>query len=138
IGFVELVQKLLAAAELQPSLVLARVETERNSGAEREGRVLTDVVVRCGAAHLDRAVLHRVEHLQARHDLAGGESADLEFVVGRLRYDPSEPLARSPQGIKRLRKARRKAPVERRHRLGDGWCTKTGAGDSADAQRRAA
>ena len=35
-------------------------------------------------AHLDGAVLDRVEHLQARHDLAGSERLDLEFAVGRL------------------------------------------------------
>ena len=34
--------------------------------------------------HLDRAVLHRVEHLQAGHDLARGEHADVEPVVGHL------------------------------------------------------
>ena len=29
--------------------------------------------------HLDRAVLHGVEHLQAGHDLAGGEDLYLEL-----------------------------------------------------------
>jgi hypothetical protein len=33
-------------------------------------------------AHFDGAALHRVEHLQARHDFTGGEKLDLEFVVG--------------------------------------------------------
>ena len=35
-------------------------------------------------AHLDGAVLHGIEHLQAGHDLAGGEDLDLELVVGEL------------------------------------------------------
>ena len=35
-------------------------------------------------SHLDGAVLHGVEHLQAGHDFAGGEKLDLEFVVGGL------------------------------------------------------
>ena len=57
---------------------------ERHGRAEGEGRVLAEVVVGRGVAHLDGAVLHGVEHLQARHDLAGGEDADLELVVGQL------------------------------------------------------
>ena len=53
--------------------MLAAVEAERHGGVEGEGDVLADIVVRRGVAHLDRAVLHGVEHLQARHDLARGE-----------------------------------------------------------------
>ena len=34
--------------------------------------------------HLDGAILHGVEHLQRRHNLAGGEGLDLEFAIGRL------------------------------------------------------
>ena len=35
-------------------------------------------------SHLDGAVLHGVEHLQARHDFTGRKSLDLKFVVGGL------------------------------------------------------
>ena len=33
---------------------------------------------------LDRVVLHRVEDLEGRHNLAAGEDPDLEFVVGGI------------------------------------------------------
>ena len=63
----------------------ARVRSERHRSAEqREGRVLAEVVVRGGVAHLDGAVLHRIEDLQAGDDFARGEHLDLELVVGRF------------------------------------------------------
>ena len=69
----QLVEQLGAAAEAQPRIHLPRVQAERQRGAEGERRVLAEVVVERGVAHLDRAVLHGVEHLQAGDDLAGGE-----------------------------------------------------------------
>jgi hypothetical protein len=42
-----------------------------------ECRILAEIIVRRGVAHLDRAVLHCVSGLQARHDLARGEDLDL-------------------------------------------------------------
>ncbi len=43
-------------------------------------------------AHLDGAVLHGIEHLQAGDDFAGGEGLDLEFVVGGFRDELGDHL----------------------------------------------
>ncbi len=50
-------------------------------------------------AHLDRAVLHRVQHLERRHDLAAGEDADLEFLVGHLGQAIGEIFGAAEDGI---------------------------------------
>ncbi len=78
-------------------------------------------------AHLDGAVLHGVEHLQCRNDLAAGEDLDLELAVGRFRDIFGEGLVSAIQRVERLRPARSQSPLERRHRLrnrrlGDGRC----------------
>ncbi len=62
--------------------MLARVEAERQRSAEREGRILAPVIIKRRVAHLDGAVGNGVEHLQARHDLTGGEGLNLKLVVG--------------------------------------------------------
>ena len=71
-------------------------------------------------AHLDRAVGDRIERLEARHDLAGGEDLDLELVVGRLGDRFGEDLGGAVDRIERFRKARGQPPLDFRHRLGDG------------------
>ena len=81
---VEFVQHFLAAAQRLPALVQPLVRTERDRGAEGEGRVLAEIVIRGGVAEFDGAVLHRIDNLQARHDFAGGEGLNLELVVGRF------------------------------------------------------
>jgi tetratricopeptide (TPR) repeat protein len=43
-----------------------------------------DLRVNYPAAHFNRGVLHRIEHLQARNDFAGGEGAQLELVAGQF------------------------------------------------------
>src|SRR5215211_9013647 len=57
---VEAIHQVDAAAGEHPSVDHALVEPERQRRAEREGRVLADIVVRGRVAHLDRAVGHRV------------------------------------------------------------------------------
>src|SRR5205814_1054681 len=89
----EIVEQLIAAAEAQPRVHLPAVETERQRGAEGHRRVFAPVVVHRRVAHLDRAALDGVEHLQARDDLAGGEGLDLEAVVGDLRHALAAVLA---------------------------------------------
>ena len=113
----ELVDQLLPAAVIEPGVLLARVEAERRRAEQRPGRILADVVVERGVAHLDRAVLHRVERLQRRHDLAGGKDLDLELVVGRLRDVFGERLASAVQRVERLRPARGQSPFEFRRSI---------------------
>src|ERR1700680_4592463 len=43
---------------------------------EGEGGVLADIVIAGAVPHFDRAILHRVQDLERRHDLAAGEDAD--------------------------------------------------------------
>ena len=108
----ELVVELLAAAEVPPRVVLALVEAERDRGAERERRVLADVVVRRGVAALDGAVLHGVGDLQAGHDLAGGEHLDLELAAGDVADGLGRGFGGAVDRVERLRKARGAAPLD--------------------------
>src|SRR5581483_1961611 len=103
----------LAPAAVQvPGIHLAVVRPEADRGAEREGRVLAEVVVRRRMAELYRARLHRVEHLQRRDDLAGGEGADLEIAVGDLAYALGHELGAAEKRLQALRPARREAPLD--------------------------
>src|SRR5690242_10552712 len=69
--------------------------------------------------HLDRAVLHGIEHLKARHDFSGGEKLDLEFVVGGLCDRLTHHVGAAVDRVQGLRPARRHAPLQFRHRLRD-------------------
>src|SRR5215472_10295049 len=67
--------------------------------------------------HFDGAVLHRVEHLQAWHDFAGGEKLDLEFVVGGLCDGFAHDVGAAINCVQRLRPARGHAPFQPWHGL---------------------
>ena len=113
----EIVQHIHAAAEPQPGDMRARVETERQRCAEREGGVLAPVVIERGVAHFDGAVRDGVEHLQARHDFAGGERLDLELVVGEIGDALAEIFAAAVERVEGLRPACRHPPLYFRVRL---------------------
>jgi hypothetical protein len=97
----------------------ARVESERQRRAEGERGVLAPVIVERRVAHFDGAVRDRIEHLQARHDFAGGERLDLEFVVGDIGNALAEKFAAAIKRIERLRPACGEAPLDFRIRLRD-------------------
>jgi hypothetical protein len=105
---------------LKPGILLARVQTERNGAIEREGRVLADEVIGGGVTHLDRAIAHRVDHLQGWNDLTSGESLDLEFIVGDFRDVFRNRLRRAIGNVERLWPARGAAPLQLGHRLRNG------------------
>ena len=111
-AFQVVVEQLAAAALIPPGVVLARVHAEGDDRAKRHRRVLADVVVHDGLAGFDGAVLHRVEHLKARDDLAGGEHLDLELVVGRLRHPLHDVFRGADQRIEALGIARGHAPFD--------------------------
>src|SRR5205085_6698990 len=69
----ELIAELHAAALIPPGVLLARVEAERHRRVDRKGRILADIIVGDGMAHLDGAVGGRIERLQARRELARSE-----------------------------------------------------------------
>ena len=128
VGLVEILHQFLPAAELQPGAVLALVHAERQPGFVDEGGVLAEIVVGGRLPRLHRAVLHGIQHLQCRHDLAGGEGADLEAVVRHLADHLGEQLGAAIQRVQRLGEAGRHAPLHFRHRLGDGRRGQRGGG----------
>ena len=109
---VELVEHFLAAALVVPALVQALVGAEGDRGAEGEGRVLAEIIVRGGVPHLDGAVRGGVERLQAGHDFAAGEHLDLELVVGGLGDLLGQHDRAAIERIERLRPAGRHAPLQ--------------------------
>src|SRR5450631_4172700 len=112
--------------------MLARVESERQRGAEGKCRILSPVIIQRGIAHLDGAVRHRVEHLQRGDDFAGGERLNLESVIGDLGDSLAEILATAVERVERLRPTGRQPPLH----LGHGLCDRgrsDRAGGEADA-----
>jgi hypothetical protein len=71
---VELVHQVVPPPWYIQAFCMRCIEAERHRGAEGEGRVLADIVVGRGVAHLDRAVGDRVERLQAGHDFAAANT----------------------------------------------------------------
>src|SRR5262249_34953850 len=116
---------------IEPRVLLARIESERRRAKKRPGRILANVVVLGAVTQFDSAVLHRVEHLQTRYDLARSERLDLEFAVGCFRHIFGEQVASSKQGIERFRPTGSQSPFERRRRLRDGWSGDRGGRASA-------
>src|SRR5262249_13634621 len=84
VGLEEVVHQLNPATVELPGLLLTRVEPKGQSRAEGESGILAEIVIGRGMAHLDRAVLHGVQHLQAGHDLARGEHLNLKPVLAEL------------------------------------------------------
>ena len=72
----------------------------------------------------DRLVLHGIDDLQARDDLAGCEHANLELVVGQRGDTLGEELTRAEDRVERLRKARGHTPLHLGHGLGNCWSRK--------------
>src|SRR5262249_31505164 len=120
IGLEEVVEQLHTAALELPGLLLASVESERQSRAERERRVLAKIVIAARMAHLDRAVLHRVKHLQAGYDLACGEHLDLKLVLAEFSDPLGHVFGRAIERVERLGPARRQPPAQLRHGLSNG------------------
>ncbi len=130
---VELRRELGAAALAHPRRHLPRGEAEGDDGEEGEGGVLADVVVGRGLTALHRPRLHRVEHLQPGHDLAGGEGADLEAVLGELRDAARHVLGRAEQDVEAAREGAGQAPADLGIRgLGEGGGGKRSGGGGRD------
>src|SRR6185437_8526188 len=106
----EIVEHLAAAAVPVPGSLVPVVEPERHRAIESEGRILADKIVACRMAHLDRVVLHGIEHLQARNDLARGEDAHLELVVGHLGDALGQIFGTAENGVEALGPTRSHAP----------------------------
>ena len=127
----ELVAELLAAALVPPGVLLARVEAERHRRVDRKGRILADIIIGDGVAHLDGAVGGRVQRLQAGNDFARRKHLDLELVVGHFGDVFRQLLGAAIDRVERLREARRQAPLDlgrglRNGRRGNGGRGRTG------------
>ena len=116
---VELVEQFVALAMIEPGVHLPGVEAEGKGGADGEGRVLAEIIIRAGMAHLDGAVADRVRDLRRADDFAGGEGLDLELAVGALIDEFRDDLGGAVDGVERFREARLQAPFDLGHRLGD-------------------
>ena len=115
---------------LLPGFLLTGVEAERERSSEREGRILAEVVVARGVAHLDSPALYGVEHLQPGNDLACGEHLDLEFVVGDLGDALGHVFGTAVKGVERFRPTRGQAPLYLGHGLRDGRRSDRRAGET--------
>ena len=131
--FHERLQRLLTAAVIPPGIRLPRVRAEAYGAGKRERRILAEVVVERRVAELDGACLHCIEHLQRRHDFAGGEGADLEFAVGELAHAARNEVRAAEERVQALGPACGKAPLDRRLRLRD---RRRGDRSGGDACRR--
>src|SRR5215475_3055656 len=88
--------------------------------------------------HFDGAVLHRVEHLQARHDFTGGEKLDLKIVVGGLCDSLAHDVSAAINCVQRLWPARGHAPFQPWHGLrncGRGNRRRTSGPESRDLDK---
>src|SRR4029079_10238512 len=70
----ELVDQLLPVTLVKPSILLAGIETKRCRAKQSPCRILANVIILGAVAHLDRAVLDGVEHLQRGYDLAARQN----------------------------------------------------------------
>ena len=106
----ERLQELCASSLEQPRGLLARGQAEGNRRVEREGRVLSGIVVARGLADLHGALLNGVEHLEPRDDLAGGIRADLEASIRHLAHALGQHLRGAVDRVEPARKARDQPP----------------------------
>src|SRR6185437_8174744 len=77
----ELVAEFHAAALIPPGVLHTRIEPEWHRRIDGEGRILADIIIGNGMAHLDGVLGRRVERLQPRNDFASLENLDLKLVV---------------------------------------------------------
>ena len=114
---------------VEPGVHLAGVEAKRHCGAKGERGVLAPIIIHAGVAHLDSAVLHRVQRLQRRHNFAASEDLHLKLAVSRLVDGLREHFRCAKNCIERFREARRQAPAYfrralRNRRGGDNRCAR--------------
>ena len=95
--------------------------------------MLADVVAHVGVAGLDGAVLHRVEHLQAGHDLARGEGLELEVAVGHFAHHAAHRLHAALERIETLGIAAGHAPFDLLVGLRDRGCGERRRGNAHGA-----
>src|SRR5215213_1374483 len=98
----ELIEQLHTLAVIEPGILLARIQPEGDGGIKTKGRILADEIIAGGVAHLDLVVADRIQRRQRRHDLAGREYLDLEFVVARFGDIFRQRFRRAVKRLKRF------------------------------------
>ena len=117
VGAIEIVHGLDSAAKSQPGVLLACVQTKRQRGSKAEGGILADIKVAGSLAAFDGRVLHRIENLQGRHDLARSEYLDLKPVARKFGDAPGHKIDSADQGVEVFWVTRSEAPANFRCRL---------------------
>ena len=102
---VELAHQLQAVALVHPGGHLAAVQAEGNRASQRESLVLAEEVVRRGLRHLDRSLLHAIDHAEGRHQLARRMGGYLELAPGHGAHGLGEDFSAAVQRVQRLGKA---------------------------------
>jgi len=110
--------QVLAAAVVDPRVLLPLVQAEGQRRVEGESLVLAHEVVARGVRALDGALLQRVHHAKGRDDLARGEDADLELAAGDCLDALGDHLGAAVDRVEALREARSTAPADARQRGG--------------------
>ena len=129
----ELIEHVLTAVILEPGILLARIQPERNRAIKRKGRVLADEVIGGGVTHLDRYIANCIDRLQCWNDLPAREGLDLKLVVGGFRDIFRNCFGCAEGHIQRLRPTCGAAPLQFRHRLRDGRRSNGGRHGEASA-----
>ena len=111
---VQLPPQFQAAAVTQPAVHLLRGHAERHGGEEGGHRHLAAPVVGGPVAHLRVALGDRVEHLQGRHQFAGGVHLDLEPPSRHGGHQLRQLLRRRPQSGQVLRPSGDELPLHAR------------------------
>jgi hypothetical protein len=99
------VEERVAAGVVIPSVLLARIEHERRRSAKGERGIFADVEQGGRIGHIHRAIGHRIERLQPRHQFPSRKLLDDEAAFGQLAYVAAELLRRAVGNIEGLGEA---------------------------------
>ena len=128
---VELVQQLFAIAFEHPGRQLARVHAEGDRTTDGKHLVLAKEVIGGGVAHLHRAALHAIDHVEGGHQLTGLVHRNIKLATGHALDGAGKDIGRPINGVQRFGKARGNAPAQCRLGVYGGRCT--GSQDAGDA-----
>jgi hypothetical protein len=108
----EVTHQLLAAAVVQPGVLLPLVEAEGQGGLEAEGLVLADEVVAGRVAAFDAAPLQCIDHTKSGHQFAGRVHRNLELAAGDGRHALGQHLGAAVDRVQALGEAGSEPPAD--------------------------
>src|SRR5690606_9683 len=98
-----LVDDFSSASGLPPCVLMARIESERYPGAERQGRLPVGIEVGRCLGTLDSTVGDCIERTECRYDGTCGVRLDRKPAISRFGDDAREPLCRSENDTRATR-----------------------------------